>query len=65
MFSMFVYICIANRDPFIKKGTVGMAVISQDLDFHRHMSNSFLVFNDLKKEVVVSIVDIDRIVDHY
>jgi len=36
-----------------------MAVISQDLDFHRHMSNSFLVFNDLKREVVVSIVDID------
>jgi hypothetical protein len=39
---------------------------SQDLDFQFHMSWSFfLLFNCLKREVVVCFVDIGGIVDHH
>ena len=42
-------------------------VPSQELDFQRHMSWSFLffVFNELRREVIVRFVDISWIVDHH
>jgi hypothetical protein len=40
-------------------------VPSQGLDFQHHMSQIFLMFNDLRREVIIHSVDIDGIGDHH
>jgi hypothetical protein len=40
-----------------------MPVPRQNLDFQGHMSWSFLVVRELRREVIVRFVDIDEIVD--
>ena len=42
-----------------------VSVLSQNLDFQRHMSWSFFVFNGLRSEVNARFLDIGGIVDHH
>ena len=64
-----VMICIAVRDPIIKKGRVGISLISvslphvcaclkQGLRFQTSYVGVFFMSNDLRCEMVVRLVDI-------
>ena len=75
-FASFVFIYISVGVQIIKREGMGShkphkhqnilpPVISQHLDFQRHMSLSCFTLNDLKWEVIVRSVDICGIVDYY
>ena len=68
-FSSFAYMCIAIGDPGMKRGGleshyaiypghICMPDPSQDLDFQRYLSWSFVMLIELKREVIVLFVDI-------